>query len=167
MASRYRSEVRGARKLRRTLERIEPALTSELKEEFLEAARDVQKATVPLIPVDQGHLKEAFSSPRAVGRTGRGFKTVFGLRTKRLKRIAAHAHLVNDGTKGYDGIAPNPKRNKKGLKKRKPYHLKVPPMRAVKFLDRGLDSSRNGIRRRLDRATDRALKFAVGTRGFV
>lgn len=157
---RGRSYVAGARKLRRTLQRLPKDITTEVVEVMGDYARGIQKTAIEMVPVDQGDTKEAVESARFVGRKSNGFGWEVGFRTKKLKRLGWKAHFIEFGTKGFDGVA----KVKVGPRAGTQYHLKIPPMRAQPFLVPSMQANKMTFRPRLRRAINRALKRGVGRR---
>ena len=94
------SRVKGARKLRRMLQRLDPEITKEVKAVLRKGAEMIQRDAVALAPVRDGNLRAALADPKAIGVKSNGFKVEVGIRLKRQKRKAWYAHFVEFGTKG-------------------------------------------------------------------
>lgn len=141
------SRVRGARRLRRTLQRIDPEVTKGVREAMEAGAETVRQAAIRLVPRDTGNLARILAEPRAVGRKSGGFKTEVGFRTKRQRRDGWYAGFVEFGTKGSPG----------GRRRRR----RIPPRRAQPFLRPALELSRPRIRKAIELEIRRALTRAA------
>lgn len=97
--------------------------------------RQVQRTAVTLAPKDTGRLRLALMAPGAVGKSKRGMRVEFGLRTKALQRRAFYAPFVEYGTKAYQaggyrlrGVGRN------GLGRYRKVRVNVPARPAQPFL---------------------------------
>ncbi len=151
------SRVRGATRLRRKLQRIDPEVTKEIKDSLRQGALAMQRTAIDLAPPFT-RLRRVLAEQRAIGRKSGGFKVEFGIRTKRQKRDAFYAHWWEFGTKGFNGIAP---KHARGRKKKKPYRLVIPPIQPWHFMTGALEINRRPFRRLRERAINRALRRAA------
>ena len=182
--SRRRSRVRGVNKLRRTLKRIDPEVTADVKTAIREGAEAIQADAIKLVPKDTGDLARAIDyrvssdglaavvgpAARAAEivrrKTGSAFKASQVRLSKRNKKLMFEFYKgwwIERGTKGstkrtipfYKGWWIG--RGTKGSTKRN-----IPPQPARPFMKPAFDLNESWILGRvkagINKALDRASK---------
>lgn len=162
--SRRRSRVQGVNKLRRTLKRIDPEVTADVKTAIREGAEAIQADAINLVPRDTGDLARSIDyrvssdglaavvgpAARAAEivrrKTGSAFKAAqvrLSARNKKLMFEFYKGWWIERGTKG------SPKRN-------------IPPQPARPFMKPAFDLNESWILGRvkagINKALDRASK---------
>lgn len=90
-----RSRVRGVNKLRRTLKRMGPEATAEVREALADGAEKILQSAKDRVPVDTGNLQQLLSAKSS----GDGMSARIGLRGKRANRRAFYGRFIEFGTK--------------------------------------------------------------------
>lgn len=133
-SGRRRSGLRNVGKLRRTLRRLDPEVTRELRVAVEEGAEAILQDMVSLVPKDTGDLARALDQ-----RTARdGLTARVGLLTKKKQQDNFHARFLEFGTKG----APN---------------KNIPPQPARPFMTPAFDLNKDWILKRASKGIGLAL----------
>lgn len=160
--SRRRSRVQGVNKLRRTLKRIDPEVTADVKTAIREGAEAIQADAINLVPYDEGDLARSIDyrvssdglaavvgpAARAAEivrrKTGSAFKASQVRLSKRNKKLMFEFYKgwwIERGTKG------SPKRN-------------IPPQPARPFMKPAYDLNESWILGRVKAGINNALDRA-------
>lgn len=137
-SSRQRSGLRGVGKLRRTLRRLDPETTKELREAVEEGAEAMLQDMVQGIPKDTGDTAALLD--KRVARDGLTARV--GMVTAKAKRDGYVARFIEFGTKG------DPKRN-------------IPPQPARPFMTPAFDLNKDWILTRARKGISLALERAA------
>jgi len=134
-----RSTIRGLTAFNASIDDVVRSADREIDRANQDAAEIVQRHVVPRVPVDTGQTRDAFASPRAVGRSRKnegGWR--FGLLTPALQKKGYKARWIEFGTKGDSHGHP---------------HAARP------FFRPGVEAARDEIRARWRDAVKRAAKL--------
>ena len=131
--ARQRSGLRGVGKLRRTLRRLGPEATKDIRKPIERGADFILGDMLSLVPKDSGDLARALD--RRIARDG--LTARIGLVTPSKQRDLFYARFVEFGTKGGQVTA----RRAGGL----PYTMNVPARPATPFMQPAFDLNRAQI----------------------
>lgn len=142
--ARQRSGIRGLSKLRRTLRRIEPESTKEVREAIEDGLEAIKQDAIALVPKDTGALARGIetrlSRDSLAGEVG--IAPGRGKRRARLRDALFYGRFIEYGTKG---------NSEKG----------IPPQPARPFMGPAFDMNKKWIEGRLARGIDLALRRAA------
>jgi HK97 gp10 family phage protein len=133
---RQRSGLRGVTKLRRTLRRIDPDITREVREEVERVTERILADMQSMVPKDTGDLAAALD--KRVARDGLTARV--GLVTKAKQRDFFYARFIEFGTK--EGKGPH-------------------PQEARPFMQPAFDVNETEAKRRITQAINDALRRAA------